>query len=250
MSLNFNFNDQVAIVTGASRGIGRAIANGFAKLGCSVAMVSRNLDDLKKVKSEIENGSIQVECFSCDISNFDEVQATIAQIHDTFGKISFLINNAGLTRDNLILRIKENDWDAVIDVNLKGCFNTIKAATKPMIRAKSGRIINITSVVGLIGNAGQANYAASKSGILGLTKSIAKELGSRNITVNAIAPGYFETDMTEQLTDKVKSELQTNIPLRRLGQPEEITDLVMFLCSEKASYITGQTINVDGGMVM
>lgn len=237
-------------MTGASRGIGRAIANGFADLGCSVALVSRNLEDLKKVKSEIENESIQVECFSCDISNFDDVQATIAKIQDTFGKISFLINNAGLTRDNLILRIKENDWDAVIDVNLKGCFNTIKAATKSMIRAKSGRIINITSVVGLIGNAGQANYAASKSGILGLTKSIAKELGSRNITVNAVAPGYIETDMTELLSDTVKAELQADIPLRRLGQPEEITDLVMFLCSEKASYITGQTINVDGGMVM
>ncbi|MBC8197239.1 MAG: 3-oxoacyl-[acyl-carrier-protein] reductase [Candidatus Marinimicrobia bacterium] len=250
MNLNLNIKNKIAVVTGASRGIGKAIAQGLFNHGCKLALISRNEADLIKVKAEIGNDSDYIKIYPCDISNFDDVQNIFKSILNDFKTIDILINNAGLTKDNLVLRIKEQDWDMVIDVNLKGCFNTIKAVTKPMLRNKSGRIINISSIVGQIGNPGQVNYSASKAGILGLTKSLAKELGSRSITVNAIAPGYIETDMTDNLSENVKNELYQNIPLNRLGTTDDVTNLVLFLSSEKASYITGQVMNIDGGMVM
>jgi 3-oxoacyl-[acyl-carrier protein] reductase len=237
------------IITGASRGIGKSIAKGFFDNNCKVALISRNKKDLIDTKNVIGAKSNNIQLFPCDISNFSDVQNVIDKVIKYYGNIDILINNAGITKDNLILRMKEEDWDTVVDVNLKGCFNTVKAVVKQMIRNKKGSIINISSVIGLIGNAGQTNYAASKAGIFGLTKSLAKELGSRNITVNAIAPGYVQTSMTEKLSTNIKNDLYKNIPLKRLGSAEDIANLVLFLSSEKASYITGQIMNVDGGMV-
>ena len=237
------------IITGASRGIGKSIAKGFFDNNCKVALISRNKKDLIDTKNVIGAKSNNIQLFPCDISNFSDVQNVIDKVIKYYGNIDILINNAGITKDNLILRMKEEDWDTVVDVNLKGCFNTVKAVVKQMIRNKKGSIINISSVIGLIGNAGQTNYAASKAGIFGLTKSLAKELGSRNITVNAIAPGYVQTSMTEKLSTNIRNDLYKNIPLKRLGSAEDIANLVLFLSSEKASYITGQIMNVDGGMV-
>ena len=250
MNLKLNLKNKVAVVTGSSRGIGKTIANGLFHNDCKIALISRNYDDLLKAKNEIGGDNESIKIYSCDISDFNEVQNVFKKIIEEFRTIDILINNAGLTKDNLLLRIKEQDWDRVVDVNLKGCFNTIKAVTKQMIRNKFGRIINISSVIGQIGNAGQVNYAASKAGILGLTKSLAKELGSRNITVNAVAPGYIETDMTDNLSEDIRNELYQKIPLNRLGSSKDVTNLVLFLSSDKASYITGQVMNVDGGMVM
>ncbi len=247
--MNFNLKNKVVIITGASRGIGKSIAKGFFDNNCKVALISRNKKDLIDTKNVIGAKSNNIQLFPCDISNFSDVQNVIDKVIKYYGNIDILINNAGITKDNLILRMKEEDWDTVVDVNLKGCFNTVKAVVKQMIRNKKGSIINISSVIGLIGNAGQTNYAASKAGIFGLTKSLAKELGSRNITVNAIAPGYVQTSMTEKLSTNIKNDLYKNIPLKRLGSAEDITNLVLFLSSEKASYITGQIMNVDGGMV-
>ena len=247
--MNLNLKNKVVIITGASRGIGKSIAKGFFDNNCKVALISRNKKDLIDTKNVIGAKSNNIQLFPCDISNFSDVQNVIDKVIKYYGNINILINNAGITKDNLILRMKEEDWDTVVDVNLKGCFNTVKAVVKQMIRNKKGNIINISSVIGLIGNAGQTNYAASKAGIFGLTKSLAKELGSRNITVNAIAPGYVETSMTEKLSTNIKNDLYKNIPLKRLGSAEDIANLVLFLSSEKASYITGQIMNVDGGMV-
>jgi len=250
MNLKLNITNKTAVVTGASRGIGKAISKGLFNKGSKLALISRNKEDLIKAKTEIRNDSEDIRIYPCDISNFEDVQNTFKKILADFESIDILVNNAGLNRDNLVLRLKEQDWDMVMDVNLKGCFNTVKAVTKLMVRNKSGKIINISSVIGQIGNAGQVNYSASKAGILGLTKSLAKELGSRNITVNAIAPGYIETDMTDNLSKDVKNKLYQYIPLNRFGTTDDITNLVLFLSSEKASYITGQVMNVDGGMVM
>ena len=247
--MDLNLKNKVVIITGASRGIGKSIAKGFFDNNCKVALISRNKKDLIDTKNVIGAKSNNIQLFPCDISNFSDVQNMIDKVIKYYGNIDILINNAGITKDNLILRMKEEDWDTVIDVNLKGCFNTVKAVVKQMIRNKKGSIINISSVIGLIGNAGQTNYASSKAGIFGLTKSLAKELGSRNITVNAIAPGYVETSMTEKLSTNIKNDLYKNIPLKRLGSVEDIANLVLFLSSEKASYITGQIMNVDGGMV-
>ena len=246
----FNLSNKIAIVTGASRGIGSAIAHNLSKAGAKVVLISRSIDALKSVESEIKSNGGEAISITADVSNLESFTNAISQVVETWGTVDILINNAGITKDNIILRLKEEDWDAVIDINLKGCFNGIKAVTRPMLKSKSGRIINITSVIGLIGNSGQSNYAASKAGILGLTKSIAKELGSRNITVNAIAPGYIQTEMTDNLDQASKDNLIKSIPLQRLGKPEEIASLVCFLASEEAAYITGQTLNVDGGMVM
>ena len=247
--MNLNLKNKVVIITGASRGIGKSIAKGFFDNNCKVALISRNKKDLIDTKNVIGAKSNNIQLFPCDISNFSDVQNVIDKVINYYGNIDILINNAGITKDSLILRMKEEDWDTVVDVNLKGCFNTVKAVVKQMIRNKKGSIINISSVIGLIGNAGQTNYAASKAGIFGLTKSLAKELGSRNITVNAIAPGYVQTSMTEKLSTNIKNDLYKNIPLKRLGSAEDIANLVLFLSSEKASYITGQIMNVDGGMV-
>jgi len=246
----FNLSNKIAIVTGASRGIGSAIAHNLSKAGAKVVLISRSIDALKSVESEIKSNGGEAISITADVSNLESFTNAISQVVETWGTVDILINNAGIIKDNIILRLKEEDWDAVIDINLKGCFNGIKAVARPMLKTRSGRIINITSVIGLIGNSGQSNYAASKAGILGLTKSIAKELGPRNITVNAIAPGYIQTEMTDNLDQTSKDNLMKSIPLQRLGKPEEIASLVCFLASEEAAYITGQTLNVDGGMVM
>ena len=245
-----NLTDKVAIVTGASRGIGEAIAKQLSSCGAKIILIARNSDQLVAVKETIiSNGGI-AESIAGDVSNLNSISEIVTNTIDKWGRIDILVNNAGIARDNIIMRMKESDWDSVMNINLKGCFNGIKSVARPMIKNKAGRIINITSVIGQIGNAGQSNYAASKAGIMGLTKSMAKELGSRNITVNAVAPGYITTDMTNELNDEVKEQLKSSIPLGRLGTPDDVANLVCFLASDEAGYITGQTFNVDGGMVM
>ena len=243
-------NDKVAIVTGASRGIGKAIAIQLAKCGSKLVLVSRNAEALDSVKESINSQGGNAVAMSGDISSLNSFAEIIANTVSKWERIDILVNNAGTAGDNIIMRMKEEDWDHVLNVNLKGCFNGIKAVSRPMIKNKNGRIINITSVIGQIGNAGQSNYAASKAGIIGLTKSIAKELGSRNITVNAVSPGYISTDMTDKLDEEVKEKMKSSIPLGRLGTPQDVANLVCFLASDEAEYITGQTFNVDGGMVM
>lgn len=247
--MKISLHNKTAIVTGASRGIGRSIAVELANAGAKVMLVSRSESALQEVAESFGNGS-SVKFIAADISIADSFNEVVKHTISEFGSVDILVNNAGITRDNLIMRLKEDDWNTVIDINLKGTFNGIKSVTRPMMKARCGRIINITSVVGQIGNAGQANYAASKAGIIGLTMAAAKELGSRNITVNGIAPGYISTDMTENLSEDVKTQLKNNIPLGRLGKPEDVANMVVFLASDEAAYITGQTFNVDGGMVM
>jgi len=240
----------VAIVTGASRGIGEAIAKQLSSCGAKIILIARNSDQLVAVKETIISKGGIAESMAGDVSNLNSFSELVTNTIDKWGRIDILVNNAGIARDNIIMRMKEDDWDSVMNINLKGCFNGIKSVARPMIKNKAGRIINITSVIGQIGNAGQSNYAASKAGIMGLTKSMAKELGSRNITVNAVAPGYITTDMTNELNDEVKEQLKSSIPLGRLGTPDDVANLVCFLASDEAGYITGQTFNVDGGMVM
>ena len=246
----YDLTNRIAVVTGASRGIGKEIAMKLSKCGAKIMLVSRNTGDLLTVKESIISEGGEAETQAGDVSNTDSVIEIIANTINKWKKIDILVNNAGITKDNIIMRMKEEDWDNVMDINLKGCFNGIKAVSRSMIKNNSGRIINITSVIGQIGNAGQSNYAASKAGIIGLTKSIAKELASRNITVNAVAPGYIATNMTGELNNNIKEQIQSSIPLRRLGTPDDVANLVCFLVSEEAGYITGQTFNVDGGMVM
>ena len=242
---------KVAVVTGASGGIGRAIAVAFGKAGASVA-VHYNGNEAKAaaVKAEIEEAGGKAEIFRCNVADFDACSEFIKSVVKTFGKIDILVNNAGITRDGLVMGMSEEDFDAVIDTNLKGSFNCIRFASRQMMRKKYGRIINITSVSGVAGNAGQANYSASKAGLIGLTKSVAKELASRNITANAIAPGFVKTEMTDVLSDEVKEAAMKQIPLGRFAEPEDIANAAVFLASDMASYITGQVLLVDGGMVM
>ena len=246
----FNLKNKVAVITGASRGIGKSIAEFYAKAGAHVTCVSRNRDTLNDVVQSIisNGGSASINAF--DVSNFIEFQNNINEIVVEFGTIDILVNNAGITIDKLIMRMNEDDWNKVLDVNLKGAFNGIKSVTRIMMKARSGRIINISSVVGLTGNSGQANYAASKAGLIGLSKASAKELSSRGITVNCIAPGYINTDMTANITDENKENLYSQIPLGRIGNPNDIATAALFLASDEAGYITGQTLTVDGGMVM
>ncbi|WP_139904413.1 3-oxoacyl-[acyl-carrier-protein] reductase [Clostridium thermarum] len=240
-----------AVVTGGGRGIGKAIAMKLAQQGADIVVNYRNSEkEAEELVHAIENMGGAALAVKADVSNFHEAETLIKSAQEKFGRVDILVNNAGITKDNLILRMKEEDFDNVISVNLKGCFNCIKHVSSIMLRQKSGRIINISSVIGLVGNAGQANYAASKAGILGITKSMAKELGSRGITVNAIAPGYIETDMTEVLPQKVKDAIVESVPLKRIGKAEDVAELAAFLASDSASYITGQVINVDGGMVV
>ncbi len=240
-----------AIVTGATAGIGKAIAIKLAEQGADVAVFGTNLERGQKVVDEIKANTSQDAFFiSVDVSNTQKVQEAVDQVIDKFGTIDILINNAGIVKDGLLMRMCEADWDRVLEVNLKSVYNMSKAVIRPMMKARSGKIINISSVVGLTGNAGQVNYAASKSGIIGVTKSLAKELASRNIFINCIAPGYVETGMTDTLGDKVKEEILKAIPMRRIGRPEEVAQVALFLASEGANYITGQVLPVDGGMTM
>lgn len=243
--------DKCALVTGGNRGIGREIALKLGSLGAKVIVNYRKDEEgaLEVVDTIVKNGGNAL-ALKGDVSSYDEAEDLIKRSKEAFNSIDILINNAGITKDKLILRMKEEDFDSVIDVNLKGVFNCIKHVTPIMLKQKGGVIVNISSVIGLIGNPGQSNYAASKAGIIGLTKSIAKELGGKGIRVNAIAPGFIKTDMTEVLSEDVKSKLKDSIPLRRLGEGKDVAEAVAFLCSEGASYITGQVINVDGGMVM
>lgn len=243
---------KVALITGSARGIGKAIALELANHGANIVINDILIEnEINKTLEEIKQSTNKAIGIRADITKLDEVENMVKEIINKFGRIDVLINNAGITRDSLLIRMKEGDWDAVINVNLRGTFNCSKVAAKYMIRQKKGgKIVNISSVIGLIGNIGQANYAASKAGIIGLTKSMAKELALRNINVNAIAPGFIETDMTKKLPEKVRQELQQQIPLKRLGIVEDVAKAVYFLVSDASNYITGQVINVDGGMVM
>jgi 3-oxoacyl-[acyl-carrier protein] reductase len=246
-----------AIVTGGSRGIGKAIAKELAARNCGsilltdVAFINDSPDECAaELQKEIGLPDTKIHAFKADASSFEDAQASIDEAVEKMGGVDILINNAGITRDNLLLRMKEADFDMVININLKSVFNYTKAVLPSMIKQKSGRIVNVASVVGIIGNAGQANYAASKAGVIGFTKSTAKEVASRGITVNAIAPGFIETDMTAKLNDTQREALMANIPMKRLGKPEDVAKVVGFLCSNDADYLTGQIIAIDGGMVM
>ncbi len=243
--------NKTALVTGASRGIGRATAIELAKAGAKVAVnYAGNRAAAEEVVAQIQAAGGQAFMIQADVGDAAAVDAMVKSVVEHFGSIDILVNNAGITRDNLIMRMKEEDWDAVIHTNLKGIFNCTKIVTKLMMKQRYGRIVNMTSVVGVMGNAGQSNYAAAKAGVIGFTKSMAKELASRNITVNAVAPGYISTDMTADLPDQAKADLQSQIPLQRLGNPADVASAVLFLVSPGADYITGQTLHVDGGMVM
>ncbi|ART76315.1 3-oxoacyl-[acyl-carrier-protein] reductase [Sutcliffiella horikoshii] len=242
---------KTAVVTGASRGIGRAVALELAEQGANV-VVNYSGSEAKayEVVEAIKEMGSEAIAVRCNVGNMEDVQAMMKEALTQFGTIDILVNNAGITRDNLLMRMKEDEWDDVININLKGVFNATKAVTRQMMKQRSGRIINIASIVGVMGNAGQANYVAAKAGVIGLTKSTARELASRHITVNAIAPGFITTDMTDKLTEEVKAEMLKQIPLARFGEAKDIASVVSFLASEKSAYITGQTLHVDGGMVM
>lgn len=242
--------DKVAIVTGAAQGIGKAIALALAQEGANIVIVDINLEGAKATAREIESLGRETLVFEVDVSKADQVNEMVKKVLDSFKRIDILINNAGITRDALIVRMDESDWDKVMEINLKGAFNCSKAVARPMMKQRSGKIINIASVIGLVGNVGQSNYAASKAGIIGLAKSLAKELAPRGINVNAIAPGFIKTEMTERLSQEVKAEMRKTIPLAKFGEVEDVAKVVLFLVSDAAGYITGQVINVDGGMIM
>jgi 3-oxoacyl-[acyl-carrier protein] reductase len=244
------FNGRVSIITGASQGIGEVIARQLAREGSAVILVDVQEEKLNSVRQEIVDSGGQALSFVADVSLLAEAQRVCDEVVAHFGRIDHLVNNAGITRDSLLLRLKEEDWDAVLAVNLKGVFNFCKAAIRTMINQRSGRIVNISSVVGLMGNAGQTNYAASKAGVIGFTKALAREVANRGITVNCVAPGYIMTAMTERLPEEVKKAFLELIPMKRFGSPEDVAAAVLFLLSDEASYITGQVINVNGGMYM
>lgn len=246
-----NLNGKIALVTGASRGIGRQIALTLAGYG-AVVIVNYNgsAEKAEAVVKEIAENGGTAEAVQCNVSEYDKAQELISGIVKKYGRLDILVNNAGITRDNLIMKMSEEDFDAVVSTNLKGAFNCIKHVSRQMLKQKGGRIINISSVSGVIGNAGQANYCASKAGVIGLTKSVARELGSRGITANAVAPGFIKTEMTEDLPDSVKEAMGEQIPLKRFGETTDVAETVAFLASDAASYITGQVISVDGGMAM
>lgn len=242
--------DKVAVITGASRGIGRAIALKMAACGAKVVVSARSAEALESLVKEVCDQGGEALSVPTDISNSAEVQRLFDAAVEAFGRVDILVNNAGITRDNLLVRMKDDDWDAVLDTNLKGAFLCSRAAAKIMSKQRIGRIVNISSVVGEMGNAGQANYCASKAGLIGLTKSVARELSKRNVTVNAVTPGFIVTDMTEVLNDQVKESLLGQIPLGRFGEAEDIVSAVLFLASDQAAYITGQVLGVNGGMYM
>ncbi len=247
MSFAIDLTGKTALVTGSTRGIGRAIAQALVQAGAKVAVCGREQAKAEAVAKELGGTAMGV---ALDVGDTASIEAAVAGVVQAFGTVDILVNNAGITKDNLLLRLDDEQWDAVLDANLKGAFRTVKACLKGMMKKRHGRIINITSVVGLIGNKGQANYAASKAGLVGFTKSVAKEYASRGITANCVAPGYIETDMTAALPEEARAALFQHIPLERLGRPEDIAGAVLYLSSDLASYITGQVLVVDGGMVM
>ena len=243
--------DKCALITGATRGIGKQIAITLAKQGYNIALNYRKEnEELENTKKEIEKTGVQILAVKGDVANFEDCENFVKQVIERFGQIDVLVNNAGITKDMLLMRMKKEDFEQVIDTNLVGTFNVTKNVVPYMMKARSGRIINISSVVGISGNAGQTNYSASKAGIIGFTKSLAKEIASRNILVNAVAPGFIETNMTDVLKDDVNQEIAKNIPLKRMGTTQDVANVVKFLASDDSSYITGQVINVDGGMLM
>ena len=248
--MKFNLNNKIAVVTGASQGIGKIIAFELAKSGAHVACISRNKKAIESIVDEITINGGQASSFPCDISDSDTLSEIITEIIKENSRIDILVNNAGITKDSLLMRMSIEQWDDVINTNLKGAFHCTKAVVRYMMKNKFGRIINITSIVGLTGNAGQANYAASKAGLIGMTKSIAKEVASRGITANCIAPGWIETSMTDKLSGEVKNQFLSHIPVGRIGSPDDIANAVIFLASDEAGYITGQTITVDGGRII
>jgi 3-oxoacyl-[acyl-carrier protein] reductase len=245
--MKIDLTGRVALVTGSTRGIGRSIAETLAGCGARVAIAGRDQSRADAVAAEIGGGA---QGFACDIADVAQVTALVERVEQAFGSIDILVNNAGITRDNILLRLKDDDWDAVIDANLRGAFATMRAVTRGMMKRRWGRIINISSVVGIIGNRGQANYAASKAGLIGLTKSVAKEFASRNILANVIAPGFIETEMSAAMTPEARKAMSSQIPLERLGTAQDVANAVAFLASEQAAYITGQVLVVDGGLVM
>jgi 3-oxoacyl-[acyl-carrier protein] reductase len=245
--MNIDLTGRVALVTGSTRGIGRDIAGVLASCGAKVAVTGRDKTRAEEVAAGIGDAA---RGFACDMADTGQVATLISDVEAAFGQLDILVNNAGLTRDNVMMRIKDDDWDAVIDANLRGAFATMRAATRGMMKRRWGRIINMSSVVGIIGNRGQTPYSASKAGLIGLTKSVAKELASRNILANVIAPGFIETEMTEAMTEDARKAISSQIPLDRLGSPRDIASLVAFLASDHAGYITGQVFVVDGGLVM
>ncbi|MCS7238554.1 MAG: 3-oxoacyl-[acyl-carrier-protein] reductase [Thermoguttaceae bacterium] len=246
--LRVDLRDKVALVTGAGRGIGQAIAFSLADAGATVACVDINKELLDGTVAGIESKGFRAKGWVCDVSDAAQVDRMVQDVLKTFSRIDILVNNAGITRDNLILRMKDDEWDAVLNVNLRGAFLMCRAVAKAMIRAHSGRIVNIASVSGMIGNPGQANYSASKAGLIGLTRTLARELAKRNITVNAVAPGFIGTEMSAKLGQEVIEEIKQRTPLGRLGDPQDVADAVLFLCSEAAGFITGHVLVVDGGL--
>ena len=246
-----NFENKTAVITGGSRGIGLAIAKKLAAGGANIAILYvGDESEGKNAVEELKGFGTKVEQYFCDVSDFEASKKVVDTVIAEFGGIDFLINNAGITRDKLVLNMDEKDFDAVINVNLKGTFNMIKHTYKHFMKKRAGRIVSTSSIVGLIGNAGQANYSASKAGIIGLTKSVARELAGRRVTVDAVAPGYIGTDMTNALSDKIKEAMQAQIPAKRIGTPEDVANVVAFLCSDEAAYVTGEVIRVDGGLAI
>ncbi|TRZ94837.1 3-oxoacyl-[acyl-carrier-protein] reductase [bacterium] len=242
--------DKVALITGGARGIGREIAFLFAQEGADIIVADVNIEEAEKTAKDIQAKGMKSLALAMDVTDYAKVEQAFNKILDKFTKVDILVNNAGITKDNLILRMSQAEWDAVLNVNLKGTFNCLKAVSRIMLKQRSGKIVNIASIIGIIGNAGQANYSASKAGIIALTKSAAKELASRNINVNAVAPGFIQTDMTAKLPEELKQKMKEQIPLDRFGSAQDVAATCLFLASEEANYITGQTIVVDGGMVM